>query len=401
MNRSNEWKFLMSDLQGLMNRKIRMGMVGGGPGSFIGEVHRMAARLDNQIELVYGVFSSDPIKSRRTGEALFMNPSRVYDNYAQMIANEAALSENERMDFVSIVTPNHMHYPPAVAALKAGFHVMSDKPATLDILEAKLLKNLVNETGLIYGLTHTYLGYPMVKQARAMVSNGKLGEIRKILVEYPQGWLSQFEENSGENKQAEWRTDPARSGISGTMGDIGTHAHNLVEYISGSQMKYICADLNIYVKGRKLDDDGSVLFKMSNGASGTLTASQICAGEENALKIKIYGENGGLEWNQMEPFILLHKPHGGAMQTFTAGVDKNNLCDEAYSACRLPSGHPEGYIEAFANLYKCFAQAIRDPEGYSQNKGLVGINEGVRGMAFIEALVKSTNSKDKWIKIKD
>jgi len=390
----------MSDLQSLMNRKIRMGMVGGGPGSFIGEVHRMAARLDNQIELVCGAFSSDPIKSRRTGEVLFMDPSRVYDNYLQMIEKEAALSENERMDFVSIVTPNHMHYPPAVAALKAGFHVMSDKPATLDLLEAQKLENLVNKTGLLYGLTHTYLGYPMVKQARAMVSDGKLGEIRKIFVEYSQGWLSQSEENSGKNKQAEWRTDPARSGISGTMGDIGTHAHNLVEYISGSKMTHICADLNIYVKGRKLDDDGSVLFKMNNGASGTLTASQICAGEENALKIKIYGENGGLEWNQMEPFILLYKPHGAVIQTYTAGVDKNNLCDEAYGACRLPSGHPEGYIEAFANLYKCFAKAIREPEGYSHSKGLIGIHEGVRGMAFIEALVKSTNSKVKWIEIK-
>tara|TARA_R110002096_G_scaffold309403_4_gene504107 strand:- start:155610 stop:156785 length:1176 start_codon:yes stop_codon:yes gene_type:complete len=389
----------MSDNKGSMNRKIRMGMVGGGPGAFIGEVHRMAARLDNQIELVCGAFSSDPVKSRQAGEELFLDPARVYDNFEQMIEKEAVLSENDRMDFVAIVTPNYLHYPPAVAALKAGFHVMSDKPATLDLAEAKALEKLVEETGLLYGLTHTYLGYPMVKQARAMVRDGKLGEIRKILVEYPQGWLSQFEENPGENKQAEWRTDPARSGISGSMGDIGTHAHNLAEYISGSLMSDVCADLNIYVEGRKLDDDGSVLFKMDNGASGTLTASQICAGEENALKIKIYGEKGGLEWHQMEPYTLLHKPHGAAMQTYTAGVDKSNLSAEASSACRLPAGHPEGYLEAFANLYTGFAEAIRAYDGPYRGHGLIGIKEGVRGMAFVEALVKSTNSNDKWTKI--
>jgi len=390
----------MSGQVGYENRKIKMGMIGGGPGSFIGEVHRMAARLDNQIELVCGVFSSVPEKSRQTGEDLYLDPDRVYDNFEQMIAKEAALPVDERMDFVAIVTPNHMHFPPAVAALKAGFHVMSDKPATLNLGEAEALRDLISEAGLLYGLTHTYLGYPMVKQARAMVKDGALGKIRKILVEYPQGWLSQFEENSGENKQAEWRTDPARSGISGAMGDIGTHAHNLSEYISGDVMTHVCADLNIYVEGRKLDDDGSVLFRMSNGASGTLTASQICAGEENALTIKIYGEKGGIEWHQMEPFKLYHKPHGAAMQTFTAGVDKNNLSAEAYSACRLPSGHPEGYLEAFANLYTGFAEAIRAYDGDYRGHGLIGIEEGVRGMAFVEAIVQSTNSDDKWIEIK-
>lgn len=389
----------MSDQAGYKNRKIKMGMVGGGPGSFIGDVHRMAARLDNQIELVCGAFSSVPEKSRQTGADLYLDPARVYDDFEQMIEKEAELSEGVRMDFVAIVTPNHMHFPPAVAALKAGFHVMSDKPATLNLDEAKALRELVGETGLLYGLTHTYLGYPMVKQARAMVKDGTLGEIRKILVEYPQGWLSQFEEKSGDNKQAEWRTDPARSGISGAMGDIGTHAHNLSEYISGHIMTHVCADLNIYVEGRKLDDDGSVLFRMSNGASGTLTASQICAGEENALKIKIYGEKGGLEWHQMEPFTLYHKPHGAVMQTYTAGVDKTNLSAEAFSACRLPSGHPEGYLEAFANLYSGFAEAIRAFDGDYRGHGLIGIEEGVRGMAFVEALVKSTNSDEKWIKI--
>ena len=232
-----------------------------------------------------------------------------------------------------------------------------------------------------------------------MVAGGVLGDIRKILVEYPQGWLSQYDENLHENKQAAWRNDPARSGICGAMGDIGTHAHNLVEYISGDIMSQVCADLNIYVKGHNLDDDGSVLFRMKNGASGTLTASQICAGEENALKIKIYGEKGGLEWHQMEPFVLIHKPHGSVMQTYTAGVDKNNLYAEALSACRVPSGHPEGYLEAFANLYTGFAEEIRAFDGEYRGHGLIGIEEAVRGMAFLEAMVKSNGSDDKWTEI--
>lgn len=382
------------------NRRIKMGMVGGGPGAFIGEVHRMAARLDNQIELVCGAFSSSPEKSKQAGKDLFLDPSRVYDDFYQMMEKEAALPAGERMDFVAIVTPNHMHFPPAEAALKAGFHVMSDKPATLSLEEAVKLREIVEETGLLYGLTHTYLGYPMVKQARAMVKDGKLGEIRKILVEYPQGWLSQFEEGNDDNKQAGWRTDPSRSGIAGAMGDIGTHAHNLAEYVSNLTMTHICADLNIYVDGRKLDDDGSVLFRMSNGASGTLTASQVCAGEENALKIKIYGEKGGLEWEQMKPFELLYKPHGSAMQTITAGVDKSNLYAEAYAACRTPSGHPEGYLEAFANLYTGFAEAIRAFDGEYRGSDLIGIEEGVRGMAFIEAVVGNSASDEKWTEIK-
>ncbi len=391
----------MTDATLPANRRIKMGMVGGGPGAFIGEVHRMAARLDNQIELVCGAFSSSAEKSRQAGADLFLDPSRVYDDFYQMMEKEALLPEGERMDFVSIVTPNHLHFPPAEAALKAGFHVMSDKPATLNLDEAKKLKEIIGETGLLYGLTHTYLGYPMVKQARAMVKDGKLGEIRKILVEYPQGWLSQFEEGNEDNKQAGWRTDPSRSGIAGSMGDIGTHAHNLAEYISGSLMTDVCADINIYVDGRKLDDDGSVLFRMSNGASGTLTASQICAGEENSLKIKIYGERGGLEWHQMKPYELLHKPHGSAMITYTAGVDKTNLYAEAYAACRVPSGHPEGYLEAFANLYTGFAEAILAYDGHYRGSDLIGIDEGVRGMAFIEAVVGNSASDVKWTKIED
>ena len=389
----------MTDASGMYNRRVKMGMVGGGPGAFIGEVHRMAARLDNQIELVCGAFSRSAEKTRQTGADLFLDPSRVYDDFYQMMEKEAALPLGERMDFVAIVTPNHMHFPPAEAALKAGFHVMSDKPATLSLDEAQKLKSIIKETGLLYGLSHTYLGYPMVKQARAMVKDGKLGEIRKILVEYPQGWLSQFEEGNEDNKQASWRTDPLRSGVAGAMADIGTHAHNLAEYISGLIMTDVCADLNIYVDGRKLDDDGSILFRMNNGASGTLTASQVCAGEENSLKIKIYGEKGGLEWEQMKPFELLFKPHGSAMLTYTAGVDKNNLYAEAYAACRTPSGHPEGYLEAFANLYTGFAEAIRAFDGHYRGTDLIGIDEGVRGMAFIEAVVGNSASNEKWTKI--
>lgn len=389
----------MSENQNSNNRKIRMGMVGGGPGSFIGEVHRMAARLDNQIELVCGSFSSDFEKSKQTGADLFLDPARIYVDFNQMMEKEAALPKEKRMDFVSIVTPNHMHLPPAAAALEAGFHVMSDKPATLNLDEAKRLKKLVEDTGLLYGLTHTYLGYPMVKQARAMVKDGKLGDIRKILVEYPQGWLMDFAESSGDNKQAEWRTDPNRSGISGAFGDIGTHAHNMAEYISGLQMTDVCADLNIYVKGRLLDDDGSILFRMENGASGALTASQVCAGEENSLKIKIYGEKGGLEWHQMKPYELIHKIQGRAATIYTNGVDKNDLYAEALAACRLPSGHPEGYLEAFANLYTGFAEEIRAKDGKYRGHDLIGIDEGVRGMAFVDAVVRNSNSDEKWTKI--
>ena len=391
----------MTDAGAIHKHRIKMGMVGGGPGAFIGEVHRMAARLDNQIELVCGAFSSSPEKSRQAGVDLFLDPKRVYDDFYQMMEKEAALPEGERMDFVAIVTPNHLHFPPAQAALKAGFHVMSDKPATLNLAEAKKLKAIVEKTGLLYGLTHTYLGYPMVKQARAIVKDGKLGEIRKIFVEYPQGWLSQFEEGNADNKQAGWRTDPSKSGVAGAIGDIGTHAHNLAEYMSGSIMTHVCADLNIYVDGRKLDDDGSVLFRMSNGASGTLSASQVCAGEENSLKIKIYGEKGGLEWHQMKPFDLIHKSHGSAMITYTAGVDKTNLYAEAFSACRVPSGHPEGYLEAFANLYTGFAEAIRAFDGHYRGSDLIGIDEGVRGMAFIEAVVGNSASDEKWTKIEE
>ena len=277
--------------------KIRMGMVGGGEGAFIGAVHRMAAALDGEIELVCGAFSSDAARSQRSGAALYLPPERVYDDYHEMMAAEAALPAAQRMQFVAIVTPNHQHFPVAEAALRGGFHVLSDKPATLNLDEAIKLRDVVAETGFLYGLTHTYTGYPLVKEARARVAAGELGEIRKVVVEYPQGWLATREEDT-DNKQAAWRLDPAQAGISSCMGDIGVHAANLAEYVSGVSISEICSDLTAFVPGRTLDDDGAVLLRFDNGARGVLHASQVCVGEENAISIRVYGEKGGLEWRQ-------------------------------------------------------------------------------------------------------
>jgi predicted dehydrogenase len=380
-------------------KRLKMGMIGGGPGSFIGEIHRIAARLDNKIDLVSGAFSSDFKKTEKIGEDLGLSASRLYKDYETMIKTEATLPKEDRMDFVVIVTPNHMHLPPALLALNTGFHVLSDKPATLNYNEVVVLKDAVEKSGLLYGLTHTYLGYPMVKQAKFMVKSGCLGKVRKILVEYPQGWLSQNIERSANNKQAEWRTDPARSGISGCMGDIGTHAHSLVEYISGNIMTQVCADLNIFVEGRMLDDDGSLLFRMDNGAKGVLTASQICAGEDNNLTIKIYGEKGGIEWCQHYPFNLIYRPIDLPEQILTAGVNKAYLCEEARKACRTPAGHPEGYLEAFANIYCEFVEAIMAFNNGIKTNEFIGIEEGVRGMAFLEAIIKSNKNTQQWANI--
>src|SRR5699024_7931615 len=279
-----------------MHRKLRMGMIGGGEGAFIGSIHRMAARMDGQIELVCGAFSRDPEKSRKSGEALYLPPDRVYDSYSEMIQQESQLPEETRMDFVSIVTPNHVHFEPAKQALQSGFHVVMDKPMTFDVDEARRLKQLVDETGLTFCLTHAYSGYPMIKEARQMIADGAFGDIRKVYVEYPQGWLSGPLEQEG-NKQASWRTDPAKSGMAGAMGDIGTHAADLAEYVSGQKIARLCADINTVVEGRKLDDDGSVLLKFDNGASGVLIATQVAAGEENCIRIRVYGETGGIDWN--------------------------------------------------------------------------------------------------------
>lgn len=385
-----------------MSRKIRYGMVGGGRGAFIGAVHRIAAQIDGQIELVCGAFSSDPEKSRASGADLFLPPGRCYGSFEEMIKSEARLPEGERMDFVAIVTPNHMHFPPAKMALEHGFHVLSDKPATFNLAEAKKLGELVKKTGLLYGLTHNYTGYPLVKQARDMVATGALGKIRKVVVEYPQGWLATRLEESGQ-KQAAWRTDPKRSGAAGSIGDIGTHAENLAEYITGLQISELAADLTAFVKGRKLDDDGNVLLRFKGGAKGVLHCSQISVGEENNLNIRVYGEKGGLEWHQKEPNTLLVKWLDQPMQVYRTA--NGYLSPAALAAGRTPPAHPEGYLEAFANIYKNFALAIRarhEKRKLAKDDPALDfptIHDGIRGMAFIEAVVASSKKNAAWTKL--
>jgi predicted dehydrogenase len=380
-----------------MSRKIRYGMVGGGRGAFIGGVHRIAANMDGQIELVCGAFSSDPQKSKDSGSDFYLPADRCYGSFEEMIAKESALPADQRMDFVSIVTPNHMHFPPAKAALEAGFHVLSDKPATLSLDEAKELAKIVKASGQLYGLTHNYTGYPLVKQAREMVHNGALGKIRKVVVEYPQGWLATRIEASGQ-KQAEWRTDPKRSGAAGCIGDIGTHAENLAEYITGLKIQELAADITTFVEGRALDDDGNVLLRFDNGAKGVLHASQISVGEENNLNIRVYGEKGGLEWHQNEPNTMLVKWLDQPMQVYRTA--NGYLGKAAQAAGRTPPSHPEGYLEAFANIYRNFASHIRHVIAGTTSDELVldypKIEDGVRGMAFIEAVVASSQKNAAW-----
>lgn len=380
-------------------RKLRMGMIGGGKGAFIGAVHRMAANMDGLMELCCGNFSSNPETSELSGKELFIPQNRIYGSYQEMFEKESLLPSDERMDFVSIVTPNHAHFAPSMMALEHGFHVLIEKPMTLTLNEAKKLSQKVEETGLILCLTYTYSGYPMVKQARQMVAKGELGKIRKIMVEYIQGWLSEPSEKEG-NAQAAWRTDPEKSGIAGAMGDIGTHAAHLAEYISGLKITALCADLNSVVPGRKLDDDGNVLLKFEKDAAGSLIATQIAAGEENNLRIKVYGEKGGLEWQQQEPNTLLvkwlHKP----TEIFRAGAGNISLSNFAAYNCRTPGGHPEGYIEAFANIYRNFGLTLlAKTEGKTPTPEMLdfpGVEDGVRGMAFIENVVASGKSSEKW-----
>ena len=380
-----------------VKRKIRMGMVGGGHGAFIGGVHRIAAALDQQIELVCGAFSSDPDRSKNSGEEFFLPEDRCYCDYETMMTEEAKLPEGERMDFVAIVTPNHLHFPAAKAALESGFHVLSDKPATFNLKEAKALADMVKNTGLLYGLTHNYTGYPMIKQAREMVHSGEFGKIRKVVVEYPQGWLATPLEQE-EQKQAAWRTDPKRSGAAGCIGDIGTHAENLAEYITGLKIKELAADLTAFVDGRLLDDDGNILLRFEGGAKGILHASQVSIGEENSLNIRLYGETGGLEWHQMEPNTLLVNYLNEPTQIYRSG--NSYLSDSAATHSRTPAGHPEGYLEAFANIYRNFAADISARLcGESKDKNLQDyptIDDGVRGMAFIEAAVVSSQNNAAW-----
>ena len=372
---------------------IRMGMIGGGEGAFIGAVHRHAAGLDGNYQLVCGAFSRNEENNSRTAASLNVPLTRAYNSWQAMLDEEAKLPELERMQVVVIVTPNHLHVPISIAAIKAGFHVFCEKPAGVSFAEVKELQDVIHANESLYGLAHTYLGYPMVWQARHLVESGKLGNIRKVYVEYPQGWLSGEEETH--NKQAQWRTDPAISGATGAMGDIGTHAFGLVEFVLNDSVTSLCGELNTHVEGRRLDDDGAALIKTKKGASGVLIASQVCAGEENALKIRVYGEKGGLEWRQMEPNSVIYRPVDAPYQVFRAGQGQVGLCDAASARCRVPAGHPEGYLEAMANLYTDFAKAVRANQK-GKADGVPGINSGIRGMVFIDAMLASTDSDTKW-----
>jgi predicted dehydrogenase len=381
-------------------RKLRMGMIGGGKDAFIGAIHRIALNMDGLIELSCGALSVKPEVAVDSGKSLFLPEDRIYLSYEEMIKKESGLPADKRIDFVTIVTPNFAHFAPAMMALDHGFHVVIEKPMTFTLDEARQLKEKVDQTGLMLCLTHTYSGYPMVKQARAMVQQGALGKIRKVYVEYPQGWLSRLSEREG-NVQAAWRTDPKKSGKSGSMGDIGTHAAHLAEYISGLKITKLCADLNTVVEGRALDDDGSVLLKFDNGASGVLIASQVAAGEENALKIRLYGERGGIEWAQQEPNTLLVKWQDQPTQVLRAGSNyTDRLSSFATHNCRTPGGHPEGYLEAFANIYRNFALTLQARlNGLGPTKEMLDfpkVEEGVRGMAFIDNVVASAQSDKKW-----
>jgi len=385
----------------MKNRKLRMGMVGGGVGAFIGAVHRLAANLDGQIELVCGAFSSSPEKSKQTGDELFLDPSRVYGSFKEMIETEAGLPEDVRMDFVSIVTPNHVHAEPAILALDHGFPVIIDKPLCFNMEEAFAIKKKVEETGLPFALTHTYTGYPMVKEARQIVKSGTLGAVRKIMVEYPQGWLAEKIEDS-DQKQAAWRTDPKRSGKSGAYGDIGTHAANMAEYVSGLNITKVLSQLTNVVPGRLLDDDANALLEFEGGIPGILSVSQISTGEENAIKVRVYGEKGGVIWTQRDPNSLIitwnDKPH----EIYRTGT--GYVSEVAQANSRTPAGHPEGYLEAFANIYRNFVMHLRaHSAGEEHNMDVYDypeIEDGVHGMSMVDAVVESTEKGNVWIEVK-
>lgn len=384
-----------------MKRKLRMGMIGGGRNAFIGAVHRIAANMDDLIELTCGALSSNEENAKLSGKDLFLADDRVYTSYADMITKESQLPADVRMDFVSIVTPNHLHFEPAMMALEYGFHVVIDKPLSFDYEQAIALQQKVAETGLLLAVTHTYSGYPMIKQARQMIAEGTFGKIRKVYVEYPQGWLSSFVESSG-SKQASWRTDPKRSGIAGCMGDIGTHAAHLAEYVSGLKVTHLCADLQTFVEGRHLDDDGNVLLKFDNGATGVLIASQVAAGEENAIRLRVYGEKGGIDWCQVDSNTLLVKWLDKPTEIYRTG--SGYVCSFAAHNTRVPAGHPEGYLEAFANIYRNFSLTLNAKlNGETPTKEMLDfptIAEGVRGMAFIDSVVASSKASEKWTEFK-
>jgi predicted dehydrogenase len=372
-------------------------MVGGGQNAFIGAVHRMAANLDGQLELVAGAFSADAKNSQVTGEQLFLNPKRVYASYAEMAEREAALPAEERMDFVAIVTPNFLHAPVATAFLKKGFHVVCDKPMTLNLKEAKALREVVRKSGKVFALTHNYTGYPMVKEARDLVRTGKLGKILKVVAEYPQGWLLDKIETTG-HKQATWRADPKKAGASCCVGDIGTHAENLGRYITGLEIESLCAEFTSFIPGRKLEDDANMLLRYQGGAKGVLHCSQISCGEENNLNIRVYGTQGSLAWQQEHPNELKFIPKGEPAKILRRG--NGYVSEAAKKFTRLPFGHPEAFIEAFANIYLEAVAAIRASiEGKRIDKNdFPTVDDGVIGMAFIETCVKSAKSNAKWTK---
>lgn len=377
--------------------RIRYGMVGGGEGAFIGAVHRMAAALDGEYELVCGAFSSDAGRNQRSAAGLGIDSARAYATLEALLAGEAALPEDQRMQVLAIVTPNHLHAPAAIAALDAGFHVMSEKPMALDLAEALAIEAAVARSGKLYGLAFTYSGYPLVEEARVRVARGDLGAIRLVQVEYSQGWLSQPIDRDGQ-KQAEWRTDPARAGLGGCLGDIGTHAFQLAEHVSGLAVEELSAELTTHVPGRRLDDDVAALLRFEGGARGVLKASQIAAGDENGLRLRVHGEKGGLDWSQMEPNTLtirwLDRP---AEIVRAAGPGLDPLTT---ARLRTPAGHPEGYIEAFANLYRSFGRAVRNGAAKPPQWGAVdwfpGITDGLRTMTFVEAMIENSGGAAKW-----
>jgi len=377
--------------------KIRLGMVGGGEGAFIGAVHRLAARMDGHYELVAGALSATPEKARRSGEALSLAPDRIYPDYEAMAKAEAARPDG--IEAVAIVTPNHVHAGPTYAFLKAGIHVICDKPLTLSLAEARKMKDAVEQSGRIFALTHNYTGYPLVRRAREMVKAGDLGEIRLIQVEYPQDWLTGPTETTG-NKQAEWRVDPARSGAGGALGDIGTHAYNLADYVGGIELSELAAELTSFGAGRQLDDNVQIMLRYANGARGALWASQVAPGNENGLRLRIYGTKGSLVWVQANPNEMLFSPLGQSTRIVTRGGP--DAGEAAARVTRIPPGHPEGYLEGFANIYSEVALAIKaarsgtkPPEGVH----FPTIEDGVKGLAFVEAAVKSSKANGAWVKL--
>ncbi|HEY3244857.1 MAG TPA: Gfo/Idh/MocA family oxidoreductase [Phycisphaerae bacterium] len=376
-------------------RKLRMGMVGGGRDAFIGAVHRMAACLDGRVEFIAGALSSTPEKAKASGRELGLDERRNYGTWQEMVRGEAGLPAGERIDFVSIVTPNDSHFAIAEAFVKAGMNVVCDKPLVHSSEQANALIRAVEARNVVFAVTYNYSGYPMVKQAREMIRQGELGEIRKVIVEYNQGWLAEKLETTGQ-KQADWRTDPARSGIGGAIGDIGSHAEQLVSYVTGLAIDKLCADLTTFVPGRRLDDDANLLIRYTSGARGILYASQICIGNENDLRLRVWGTKGGLEWRQEEPNYLIFKPQGQPERIYRRGNDY--VCAPAKKNTRLPSGHPEAFIEAFANIYNAVAEAIRAEAGArgGPKYDFPDVYDGARGVHFIERTVTSNGGEQKW-----